>query len=251
MRPILASFPLLIAFGSVIALVVGWWLLMLVRRKAGVWRLRYFALPRPWLKFIHDHVPLYGRLPWELRAPYQDKVLNFVDSKNFRACGALDEVTEGMRIAIAGNACLLLLNDSSDNSFPEVLTVQLYPKNEDEPSARSSCVAMLWDPGGFYATDPRDREQASLTSIASQLGLKALPEPLLLTAWARVRSAAFIHTNPGLLEKTAAGDPPEVFAIATEMFLATPAVLRQHHPALYEAMRLFYHVDPVRWTLKQ
>ncbi len=251
MWPILASFPLQLTFWSLVSLLVGWWLVMFLRRKAGVWRLRYFALPRPWLKSIHNHVPLYGHLPWELRAPYQDKVLHFVDSKNFRACGAMDEVTEEMRVAIAGNACLLLLNDPGESNFPEVLTVMLYPQNEDDPSARSSCVALLWDPQKRQATDPRDRESSILASIASNLGWKALPEPLLLTAWARVRSTAFNHMHPGLLEKSAAGDPSDVFAVATEMFLATPAVLQQQHPSLYDAMRHFYKVDPARWTLKQ
>ena len=251
MRPILASFPLLIVFWSIIALLVGWWLVMLVRRKAGVWRLRYFAFPRPWLKSLHTHVPLYERLPWELRAPYQDKVLHFVDSKNFRACGALDEVTEEMRVTIAGNACLLLLNDSNDVNFPEVLTVQVYPESEEEPTARSSCLAMLWNPDKMQVTDPRDRGHESLSAIAAQLGWKALPDPLLLTAWARIRSPAFIQANPGLLEKSAAGEGADIFALATEMFLAAPALLQQHHPVLYAAMRQFYHVDPARWTLKQ
>ena len=251
MRPILASFPLLVTFWSLVALLVGWWLVMLLRKKAGVWRLRYFALPRPWLKSIHDHVPLYEKLPWELRAPYQDKVLHFVDSKNFRACGKMDEVTEEMRVAIAGNACLLLLNDTGESNFPEVLTVLLYPQDEDDPSARSSCVALVWDAQKSQATDPRDRESSILASIASNLGWKALPAPLLLTTWARVRSTAFNHMHPGLLEKSAAGDPSDVFAVATEMFLATPAVLQQQHPALYDAMRHFYKVDPARWTLKQ
>ena len=251
MRPLFASFPLQLIFWSLLALLAGWWLVMLLRRKAGTWRLRFYAFPRPWITILHEHVPLYEHLPWELRAPYQDKVLHFVDSKNFRACGALDEVTEEMRVTIAGNACLLLLNDSNDSNFPEVLTVQVYPHSEEEASARSSCVAMLWNPDRKQAADPRDRGSDSLAAIAAQLGWKSLPEPLLLTAWARVRSAAFIMAHRGLLEKAAAGDPPEVFAIATEMFLSAPAVLQQHCPELYAAMRQFYHVDPARWTLKQ
>ena len=251
MRSIFAIIPIYLALWSVVALLAGWWLVMLLRRKAGVWRLRYFAYPRPWLKFLHDHVPLYERLPWELRAPYQDKVLHFVDSKNFRACGALDEVTEEMRVTIAGNACLLLLNDVSESNFPEVLTLQVYPQNEEEPAARSSCLAMLWNPDKRHFTDPRDRSRDILSAIAAQLGWKALPDPLLLTAWARIRSPAFIQANPGLLEKSATGEGADIFALATEMFLAAPALLQQHHPVLYAAMRQFYHVDPARWTLKQ
>jgi Mlc titration factor MtfA (ptsG expression regulator) len=32
------------------------------------------------------------------------------------------------------------------------------------------------------------------------------------------------------------------------MFLGAPSVLQKGQPELYAAMRLFYHVDPARWT---
>lgn len=246
-----AAIPYEILLWSTIGLLAGWWLVMLLRKKAGVWRLRYFALPRGWLKMLHRQVPLYDRLPWELRAPYQDKVLNFVDSKIFRACGAMDEVTEEMRLAIAGNACLLMLNSEVDVIFPSILTIQLYPENEEDPSARSSAIAMLWHEGRSQATDPRDRGNAELPGIAAKLGLKALPEPMLLTGWARVRCPEFEKQYPGELAKVAPGAEDEVFAVATEMFLATPAVLQQSHPALYKAMCHFYRVDPARWSLRK
>ena len=110
---------------------------------------------------------------------------------------------------------------------------------------------MLWNPDKNHLTDPRDRGHESLGTIAAQLGWETLPDPLLLTAWARIRCPAFVQANPGLLEKSATGEGSDIFAIATEMFLATPALLQQHHPELYAAMRQFYHVDPARWTLKQ
>jgi Mlc titration factor MtfA (ptsG expression regulator) len=53
-----------------------------------------------------------------------------------------------------------------------------------------------------------------------------------------------------VLEKAAAGDPSDIFAVATEMFLAAPAMLQARQPALYNCMRLFYRVDPARWKTK-
>jgi hypothetical protein len=271
-----------------LALLIGWLVVMRARRRAGVWRLRFFAFPRSWLKHIHEHVPLYPRLPWELRAPYQDKVLQFVDAKGFRACGATNEVTESMRVIIAGNACLLLLNGSGEANYPEVLAVQVFPADDPNAEARSSCVAMHWDDAKNQATDPRDKENPDLPVIALKLGWEAagrpaLPETLLLTAWARVRSAEFVRRFPWVLEKiggaaparsavspavTTGGravatgpsapaaeltlfDPADIFAVATEMFLTAPALLRERQPALYADLRLFYHVDPARWTLQK
>jgi MtfA peptidase len=271
-----------------LALLVGWLVVIRLRRRSGVWRLRFFALPRPWLKHIHAHVPLYPRLPWELRAPYQDKVLQFVDAKGFRACAAMSEVTELMRVTIAGNACLLLLNGSGEPHYPEVLAVQVFPAGDPNAEARSSCVAMHWDEAKQLATDPRDKGNPDLPVIALKLGWEAagrpaLPETLLLTAWARVRSAEFVRRFPGVLEKIGSAaharsavspavttgrraaapgpsapaaeltifDPADIFAVATEMFLAAPALLRERQPALYADLRQFYHVDPARWTLSK
>jgi len=56
---------------------------------------------------------------------------------------------------------------------------------------------------------------------------------------------------PDALEKTVPGEPADVFAIATEIFYALPAALQQTHPALYDALRLFYRVDPGRWAARQ
>jgi Mlc titration factor MtfA (ptsG expression regulator) len=247
MCPSLAAIPPEILFWSIVAVLIGWWLVMRLRRVAGVWRLRYFALPRTWLKSLHRHVPLYNRLPWELRAPYQDKVLNFIDSKIFRSAGGMDEVTEVMRVIIAGHAGLLLLNSENDVIYPEVLTVHVYPQNAEDAHARGLSIAMLWDETKMQATDPRDRGNESLAGIASALGLKALPGPLLLTAWARTRMKEFNAKFPNVLEEVTAGEESDVFAVATEAFYTAPAALRQGHPALYEALRQFYKIDPARW----
>jgi Mlc titration factor MtfA (ptsG expression regulator) len=251
MRLPFAFIPPEILFLLLLAVVVGWWLVMRLRRKAGIWRLRYYAFPRPWLKHLHDHVPHYARLPWELRAPYQDKVLNFVDSKIFRPGGSMGEVTEELRVTIAGNACLLLLNSPAEVVFPTILTVQVYPQNDEDPTARSSAIAVLWDDKKGQATHPADRENSALAEITARLGLKALPEPLLLTGWARVLCPDFERSYPGMLEKIHSGEAGDVFAMATEVFLAAPAVLQQSQPALYDALRHFYRVDPSRWSLKK
>ena len=258
MRPVFALLPSSLFVFIFIGLLVGWWLIMRLRKAAGIWRLRYFAYPRPWLKQLHDHVPMYSQIPWELRAPYQDCVLHFIDSKGFRPCGALDEVPEAARIVIAGNACVLLLNGSG-TVYPDLLTVQVFPPDDPDAEARSSCIALHWDESKKLATDPRDKGNTALPQIALRLGWEAagrpaLPDPLRLTPWARMRCAAFSAENPGLLEKTAGSSdsgepflPGDIFAVATEMFLGAPALLQQRQPELYNRLRLFYKVDPARW----
>lgn len=250
MRPVFATISPYFYPVAIVLFLLAWWLVMRLRKAAGVWRLRYYAFPRTWLKFLHRSVPRYEWMPWELRAPYQDKVLQFFDGKRFQPCGELQEVTEEARIIIGGNACLLLLNETF-GCFPDVLTVQLFPHGDPnaDGGARSSAVALWWDAAKQQATDPRD-VRAPLAEIAGQLGGQ-LPQPLLLTAWARVRAGEFSKANPGMLEQWTAGEPADVFAAATELFYASPAALRQKQPALYDALRHFYFVDPSRWSVKR
>lgn len=42
----------------------------------------------------------------------------------------------------------------------------------------------------------------------------------------------------------AATSPPEFFAVFTEVFFERPALLKQHYPAVYEQLRLYYRQDP-------
>lgn len=248
MRPFFAFIQPEFLFWPLVILLVGWWLVMRLRKTAGIWRLRYFAMPRPWLKYLHSHVPLYSRLPWELRAPYQDKVLNFVDSKIFRPGGDFDEIPQELRLIIAGNACILQLNNESDVIFPAILTAQVFPLTAEEVNTRSSIVPVLWDPANERALDPHNRgREKEMTAIAAALGAKALPEPLLLTPWARARLGEFTERFPNALENITAGEPVEIFAVATEVFFADPAGVQAKQPALYTALRAFYRVDPARW----
>ena len=251
MRPVFALLNAYHLFFLTLALLIGWWLVMRIRRAAGIWRLRFYAFPRPWLKYLHSDVPHYTRLPWELRAPYQDKVLQFIDAKRFIPCGDLSEVTESARVILGGHAALLLLNQAQGN-YPEILTVQLYPHGDPnaDGGARSSSVALWWDAEKRQATDPRDA-RSPMADIARELGAKALPSPLLLTGWARIRYAEFAATSPGVIPASVKGEPEDIFAVATELFLAAPAVLKQQQPGFYNALRHFYLVDPDRWSLKQ
>ena len=112
MRPIPAFLSPYYLFFAMLSLLIGWWLVMRIRKATGVWRLRYFAFPRPWLKFLHENVPLYTRLPWELRAPYQDKVLQFMEEFIKRQTGATKP---------RDNTMFRELNDPDRESVNEIL----------------------------------------------------------------------------------------------------------------------------------
>ena len=69
--------------------------------------------------------------------------------------------------------------------------------------------------------------------------------------WARVLGAEYEQLRRDcergrstVLDEYGATNPAEFFAVATECFFEKPAPLKQKHPALYEALKGYYHQDP-------
>src|SRR5262245_44241383 len=65
-------------------------------------------LPEAWKPWL-EHVPAYRHLPAELRERLHGLIQVFVKEKNFVGCNGL-VLTDRMRVIIAANACLLVLN---------------------------------------------------------------------------------------------------------------------------------------------
>ena len=53
-----------------------------------------------------------------------------------------------------------------------------------------------------------------------------------------------------LLDPYGATDEAEFFAVVTEAFFDQPLELRDRHPKLYDVVREFYRVEPVKWFEK-
>lgn len=247
----------LLAAGSLLA---GWWLVMRIRKALGVWRLRYYAFPRKWLKYLHESVPLYHRLPWELRSEFQDRILSFIDGKQFRYGGTLEEVSDEQRVIIAAQACFLLLNRENASCFGEILGVTLSEGISPQKAmdvATPTRPSLLWDAKRRTVLDPQDRGSGTVPAILRKLGVEPAGPPgdpdLRLTPWGRVLGGelhdhlGFAASGAWMERYGASGDPADFCAAATEAFFMHPQVLQKTDRGLYDALRQFYKVDPVRW----
>ena len=242
------------------SLLLGWWALMRLRKSLGIWRLRYYAFPRPWLKHLHASVPLYHRLPWELRSEFQDKMLSFIDGKHFRPGGSIDEITDEQRVIIAAHACLPLMNRDSAGCHGGILGVHLFadtPPEKALESATPSHPALLWDQSLRACLDPHNASSNLVLSILNRLGANPPITPsgpdLRLTAWGRVLSSD-LHNSFGfqisgdyLNAYHANGDIAAFYAAATEAFFSYPSLLQQQDAGLYLRLKQFFRVDPLRW----
>jgi len=255
----------------------------LLQRRRRTRRVRRYDFPRAWLPYLEDNVPLYKKMPLDLREELQDLVLRFIEDKDFHAGGGLPGITNEIKITLAGNACVLLLN-GPHNLFYEVRSVFVYPgtfiraQPEDELAHLSevwpeSAMVLAWDSAERFAWDVKDGMDLAVRGFARQLGLdgssteggpaEPFPFPFRYTGWAHVLGRGILAGsgipgnpgNPGRAGKitlpaayeNGAKHPAAFFAGASEAFFGAPGHLRLHHPELYEHLRRFYKVDPARW----
>ena len=90
---------------------------------------RSLALARPipdeWVEILQNNLPPHASLPPEMRKELHQHILLFLADKSFEGCGGL-EITDEIRVTIAAQACLLLLN-RENSCYPKLRTVVVYP----------------------------------------------------------------------------------------------------------------------------
>ena len=270
----------LLALAAVFSLGVAGVLVWRWRTRARRTALRSRALPDPWRGILERNVALYRRLSPELRAVLHGYVNVFVDDKNFEGAGGL-ELTDEVRVTIAGQACMLLLGRGGV-CYPRLESVVVYPgayrsrkvgQVGGRPVEQESVhlgeswgvgtVVLAWDHVLRGARDPRDGENVVLHEFAHQLDTedgRADGAPRLTTAgayaaWSRTLGDAFSDLqrrveagHKTVLDDYGATDPAEFFAVATESFFERPRRLKRHRPALYDVMQDYYQLDPAGWS---
>jgi Mlc titration factor MtfA (ptsG expression regulator) len=186
-----------------------------------------------------------------------------------------------MRVTIAAQACLLILNRRSDG-FPQLRQILVYPGAfvvdrahadaggvvQDRRLALSGeswsqgQVILSWQDTVEGAEVADDGRNVVIHEFAHQLdqengGANGAP-PMAGRArrerWARVLSEEFAvlqrrasARQPSLLDHYGAGDPAEFFAVASEAFFEQPQRLAAEHAALYRELSQYYRVDPLSW----
>jgi hypothetical protein len=247
------------------------------------WRLRR-VLARPldpaWVAILERNVEQYRAMPAALRGQLERLVQQFLYQKKFVGCAGL-EVTDEMRVTIAGQACLLLLNRPS-RVYPGLETVLVYPgaflapRREVDAAGvvterRQDLLGESWGDGRVVLSwehvrragyRPEGAHNVVLHEFAHQLdsesgsnnGAPYLGSRESYRSWssvlardyANLRAEAFFGES-SVLDHYGATSPAEFFAVATESFFEQPWRLAARHPALYEEFLKYYRVDPRDW----
>lgn len=240
-------------------------------------RVRKRIFPAEWLRIVERNVPYFGRLTEEDRKELLGHVLVFLAEKHFEGCGG-QELTDGIRVTIAAQACVLLLHRETDY-FPKVESILVYPhpyvarRVERDPdglvheqaevregeSWDRGTVVLSWDEVSRDASGLGQGRNIVLHEFAHQLdqesgkadGAPLLPHRSMYADWAKVMEREYRklkrdlkYHQRTLIDPYGATDPAEFFAVVTECFFEDPLEMRGRHPELYEQMRLFYRQDP-------
>jgi MtfA peptidase len=233
-----------------------------------------------WLAILEANLPVYGRMSGELQLQLQKRVQQFLIEKKFVACAGM-EITDEVRVTIAGQACLLLLNRPT-RVYPDLHAVLVYPtaflvpRNQvDEAgvvteqrqdllgeSWGDGRVVLSWDHVVRGARDWTDGQNVVLHEFAHQLdsesgsnnGAPYLGSKDSYRTWSEVLARDFANLRRdamvgqhSVMDHYGATNPAEFFAVATETFFEKPYQMADYHEALFTELRKYYRVDPRAW----
>lgn len=239
------------------------------------------AFPVAWEPLLLQALPIYLRLGAQQQQQLQHLIKQFITDKQIIGCGG-QRIDDEIRVTIAANACLLLLNRHT-GCYPQLRSVLVYPSSfvvsreqRDDAGIVSTHdnvlsgeswsegkIILAWDDVRRGVANFSDGHNVVLHEFAHELDHEdgaSNGAPLLRTRgayrnWARVFAAEFsglqeqVWNGQGsLLDEYGATNPAEFFAVATETFFERPREMLEHHRELYQELASYYQVDPVQWT---
>lgn len=237
--------------------------------------------PAEWTAILERNVAAYALLSPDEQHRLRELVAVFVAEKSWEGAGGL-ELTDEIRVTIAGSGCLLLLGRDHD-LFGDVVSIVVYPSTVIVPARtpgirersgvvrgeqpvtglamRGGALVLTWDAVLSGARDPADGRNVVIHELAHKIdfldgagdGTPPLPDRAARRAWASAFSAAFLahreraeRGEPSLLRDYAITNEAEYFAVATEVFFERPTELAQALPEVYDQLRTFYRLDLAR-----
>lgn len=271
------------AFSVLLATLIGFLIWLFRDPLSTNWRrtrLRAQPFPHEWREHIRHRVPYFNSLPADLQLQLKKLIQVFLAEKSFIGCNGL-EVTEEMRVTIAAQACLLLLNRRTDY-FPKLTEILVYPgrfivdRETSHPAGlvtrerrtlsgeswSTGQVILSWDDVLECAARPNSGNNVVIHEFAHQLDQEtgsANGAPFMFgqsrnARWKEVlsREYAALQMRIGdgrssLINDYATTSPAEFFAVVSEVFFERPLDLAGGFPGLYAEFSGYYRVNPLSW----
>ena len=229
-------------------------------------------------QILERNLKIYKKLPEDLRGKLSGLINLFINEKDFTGCNGL-EITDEIKVTIAAQACLLLLNNKTQPWYKKLHTVLVYPSaykafnisdedgiiSEEEnillgESCDGGSIVLSWSHSLKGGMDFGDGENVVLHEFAHQLDEDADGTPQMAdfscyVSWAKVLSRHYkrlvkkaMKNQATLLDKYGATNEAEFFAVATECFFEKPRQMKKKHPKLYAELSKYYGLNPADWV---
>ena len=253
-------------------------------------RARWLAEREPleWERWLRDNVWQYRHLNAKQQAKVREVVCILLHEKDWVGGSGFD-VTEEMRVTIAGQAALATLGFEKPFYFERLKTIIVYPSTFTG-QLRSSDDAILgdlghqvhgefrtgesWQGGPIILSWQAVREEGRHERIGRNVvlhefahhmdslngetdGAPPLTDYRFERQWYRVtaeehdRLIEFARRGEkSLLDHYGATSPAEFFAVATECFFTRPHQLASEHEQLYSVLVRLFGQDPRKWLPK-
>jgi MtfA peptidase len=246
-------------------------------------RLKEEPFPDEWMEILKANVKLYQHLPPELQNELLDSIKIFLAEKEFFGCEGRD-ITDEIRVTIAAQACILILNRDTDY-YPDLDTIVVYPNafvatqlevddygivTEEThtllgESWQSGTIVLSWNSALKGGQHIKDGSNLVFHEFAHQLdteddhadGTPKLERYRHYRPWIDVMTENYkellkkvARGKKTLLGSYASTEPAEFFAVATEFFFEKPHKLKKKHSDLYDALKDYYNQDPVSYHKK-
>lgn len=247
-------------------------------------RLRYVlsqAFPTKYSKILRKNLPGYSKMPTDLQMQLKRRIRQFLYQKTFVGCGGLN-MTDEIKVTIAGKACLLLLNREIE-VYPKLSHVLVYPSAFVAPRTQThdggivthtnqglsgeswsdGRVILAWDQIAHNPENEANGQDVVLHEFAHQLdsetgstnGAPALKSAKAYATWSQTMEEEFeqLHQaiangEPTTIDPYGATNPAEFFAVSTEAFFKKSQELAHFHPALFQLLFNYYRVDARDWV---
>jgi len=241
--------------------------------------LRHNAIPHHiWHRVTRKIAALQG-LDSVQMAHLRELTTWFLHSKSINGVQGLN-VTLPMRVAVAAQACLLILNldiDCFDNWVEVILYPGAFRVNHEQMDAIGMVhndanvlsgeawlrgpVILSWDDVERDTYHPQPGHNVVLHEFAHKLdglngetnGLPPLRRGMSRKRWGEDFSGAYAMLcqqvaagKSAFINPYAATSPAEFFAVASEYFFTAPDILKNRCPGVYRQLMLFYSQAAVR-----
>lgn len=230
---------------------------------------------------VTRRMPLLMALGASEMARLRELATLFLHAKVFSGVQGL-EVTDEIRIAVATQACvaILELDMSLYDGWVEII---MYPGafrvqrpaedefgvvHEDDRALSGESwgegpVILSWEDVRHDSFTPQPGYNVVIHEFAHKLdmqngranGMPPLHGGMSVSDWSTALSEAYAQLQARLeydqrpaIDPYAATDPAEFFAVVCEYFFTDPCTLRGHCPAVYDQLRAYFRQNPLAWV---